>query len=68
MKPEERISWCLDYVTRVFPEMASNFEGGTSVVWDDEPWSMGAAAYFAPGEMTLMFPHVAAPEGHMREH
>ncbi len=63
MKPEERISWCLEHVTTVFPEMASNFEGGTSVVWDDEPWSMGAAAYFAPGEMTVMFPHVATPEG-----
>jgi monoamine oxidase len=63
MKPDERISWCLENVTRVFPEMAANFEGGTSVVWDDEPWSMGAGAYFAPGEMTTMFPHVATPEG-----
>ena len=32
-------------------------------MWDQEPWSMGAAAYYAPGEMTTMFPHVAGAEG-----
>jgi monoamine oxidase len=32
-------------------------------VWDQEPWSLGAAAYYAPGEMTTMFPHVASVEG-----
>jgi len=63
MKPEERIRWSLENVTKVYPEMAENFEGGTSVVWDDEPWSLGAAAYYAPGEMTTMFPRVATPEG-----
>jgi monoamine oxidase len=63
MKPEERIRWSLENVTKVYPEMAENFEGGTSVVRDDEPWSLGAAAYYAPGEMTTMFPHVARPEG-----
>jgi len=63
MKPEERIRWSLENVTKIYPEMAENFEGGTSVVWDDEPWSLGAAAYYAPGEMTTMFPHVASVEG-----
>ena len=63
MTPEERIRWSLENVTKIYPEMAENFEGGTSVVWDDEPWSLGAAAYYAPGEMTTMFPHVARPEG-----
>jgi monoamine oxidase len=43
--------------------MVENFEGGTSVVWDEEPWSLGAGAYYAPGEMTTMFPHVASVEG-----
>ena len=63
MKPEERVRWSLENVTKIYPEMAENFDGGTSVVWDDEPWSLGAAAYFAPGEMTTMFPHVASVEG-----
>jgi monoamine oxidase len=63
MTPEERIRWSLENVTKIYPEMAENFEGGTSVVWDEETWSLGAAAYYAPGEMTTMFPHVATPEG-----
>jgi monoamine oxidase len=63
MKPKERVRWSLENVTKIYPEMAENFEGGTSVVWDDEPWSLGAGAYYAPGEMTTMFPHVARPEG-----
>lgn len=63
MKPEERLRWGLENVSKVFPEMAENFEGGTSIVWSEEPWSMGGSAYFAPAEMTTMFPHVATVEG-----
>jgi monoamine oxidase len=63
MTPEHRLRWGLENVSKVFPEMAENFEGGTSIVWDQEPWSMGAAAYYAPGEMTTTFPHVATVEG-----
>jgi monoamine oxidase len=63
MTPGERLRWGLGNVSKVFPEMAENFEGGTSIVWDQEPWSLGAAAYYAPGEMTTMFPHVATVEG-----
>ena len=63
MKPEERVRWGLENVRKVFPEMAENFEGGTSIAWEAEPWSLGASAYFGPGEMTTMFPHVASVEG-----
>jgi hypothetical protein len=51
MSPEERLHWAMEDVLKIFPEMSSNFEGGTSVVWDQEPWSLGCAAYYAPGEM-----------------
>jgi monoamine oxidase len=63
MSPEDRLHWAVKNVARIFPEISSNFEGGTSIVWDQEPWSLGCAAYYAPGEMTAMFPHVATPEG-----
>jgi len=43
--------------------MRENFEGGTSIAWEAEPWSLGATAYFGPGEMTAMFPHVGTVEG-----
>ena len=63
MQPEERVRWGLENASKVFPEMAENFEGGTSIAWEAEPWSLGASAYFGPGEMTTMFPHVASVEG-----
>jgi monoamine oxidase len=63
MSPQDRLGWAVENVTKIFPAMSSNFEGGTSIVWDQEPWSLGCAAYYAPGEMTAMFPHVARPEG-----
>jgi monoamine oxidase len=63
MSSEERLHWAMEDVVKIFPEMSSNFEGGTSIVWDREPWSLGCAAYYAPGEMTEMFPHVGRPEG-----
>ena len=30
---------------------------------NDERWSRGAYAWFRPGEMTAMLPHIANPEG-----
>jgi monoamine oxidase len=63
MGAEDRLRWAMGDLVKIFPEISSNFEGGTSVVWDQEPWSLGCAAYYAPGEMTEMFQHVGTPEG-----
>jgi monoamine oxidase len=43
--------------------MTTHFERGRSICWNEEQWSLGAWAYYGPGEMTSMFPHVATPEG-----
>jgi monoamine oxidase len=63
LDPSEQIRWTLAHMSKVHPGLAQNFEGGTSVCWDDDPWSLGAWAYYAPGEMTTLFPHVAKPDG-----
>jgi monoamine oxidase len=63
MGEEERIRWTLTQMEKVHPGFGENFEGGTSMSWDDEPWSLGSGAYYAPGEMTTLYPHVATPEG-----
>ena len=63
MTPEKRLAWALENVEKVFPGMAENFEGGTSVDWGQEPWSLGCGAYYGPGEMTTLFPHVGTQEG-----
>ena len=62
MGQEERIIWTLGYMDKVHPGFSENFEGGTSFCWDDEPWSLGAWAYYAPGEVTGFYPHAAASE------
>jgi monoamine oxidase len=63
MKREERIRWTLEYMDKVHPGFAETFEGGTSFSWSEEPWSLGAWAYYAPGEVATLFPHVANSEG-----
>jgi monoamine oxidase len=63
MENEERIRWTLGYLDEVHPGFAANFKSGASIVWDEEPWSLGAWSYYAPGEMNELFPHVARREG-----
>jgi monoamine oxidase len=63
MEPEQRVSWTLQYLQKIHPGFTSNFEGGTSFSWDHDPFALGAWAYYAPGEMTTMYPQVAKPEG-----
>jgi monoamine oxidase len=63
LAPEDRVAWALKYVSNIYPEIVENFEGGSSVAWDEEPWSRGGLAYYGPGEMTSMFPDVATIEG-----
>ena len=63
MKPEDRIPWVAKYLEQVHPGMEQHLEGGTSVSWDEDPWSLGAWAYYAPGDMKSLFLHAAKPEG-----
>lgn len=63
MEKPDRIRWTTGYIDKVHPGFAANFKTGASVVWDEEPWSLGAWAYYAPGEIKELFPHVARAEG-----
>jgi monoamine oxidase len=65
LSPAQRLRWGLENVSKVFPEMTTEFEHGKAICWDEEPWSLGAFAYYGPGEMTTMFPHAASQEGRM---
>jgi monoamine oxidase len=60
---KERLLWTLQYMDKVHPGMAANYEGGTSFSWDEDPYSLGAWCYYAPGDMTGIFPFVGKPEG-----
>lgn len=63
MTEGERIQFALDHVERVFPGIRSDFERGTSKAWDEDPWARGAFAYFRPGQMLSLLPHIARVEG-----
>lgn len=63
MKEAERIRFTLEHMEKVYPGIRQNFEGGTSKCWDEDEWARGDYAWFKPGQMTSLLPHIARPEG-----
>jgi monoamine oxidase len=63
MGETERIRFALEQVTAIFPAMRDNFQGGAATCWDEDEWARGASAFYKPGQMTSLLPHVAWPEG-----
>ena len=63
MSADERFNFTVSQVELVHPAIRAHLEGGSSVCWDNEQWSRGAYAWFRPGEMTSLLPHIASPEG-----
>jgi monoamine oxidase len=59
----ERISFTLEQMEKVYPGIRKNFEGGASVCWDEDRWARGAYAWFKPGQMSELLPHIARAEG-----
>jgi monoamine oxidase len=50
-------------IEEVFPGIRKHFERGIVKVWDRDPWARGAIAYFLPGQVTSLQPHLAQSEG-----
>jgi len=63
MDNDRRVAATLAGMKTVFPSLPEYFEGGGSKTWDDDEWNRGAYAWFKPGEMTLLDPHIATVEG-----
>lgn len=59
----DRISFTLEQMSKVYPAISKNFEGGASVGWDEDRWARGAYAWFKPGQMSEFLPQVAKVEG-----
>lgn len=59
----QRLAVTLEAVARVHPELPREFEGGTSKIWDEDPWARGAWSMSRPGDMRHLEPYVARPEG-----
>jgi monoamine oxidase len=63
MPGDARIDFALRHLEQVFPGLRADYERGTSVCWDDEPWARGAFAYFRPGQMLSFRPELVRAEG-----
>ena len=62
---DERIALAVSCVDEIFPGARTSFQRGVSKCWDTDPWARGAFAYFRPGQMTALQPHIATPEGRL---
>ena len=62
MSEEARVSAALAQAREIFPELATQFEGGLSKAWGLDPWQRGAFALHTPGQMAFL-DTLAKPEG-----
>jgi monoamine oxidase len=63
LREGQRLTYVLEQAQKVMPAMRKNFEGGTSKSWDEDEWARGAWAWYKPGEMTSLLPHISRSEG-----
>jgi monoamine oxidase len=63
MTESDRIRFALEETEKVYPGIREEFERGASKCWDEDPWALGAFAYFRPGEMLPLLPHLGRVEG-----
>jgi monoamine oxidase len=63
LSPEDRVVQALEDVTRIHPQAVDEFEVGASKMWHDDEFAAGAFALFDPGQQTLLYDAICAPEG-----
>src|SRR5262249_4668840 len=51
MSEDGRVAAALDQARQIFPELASECEGGVSHCWGLEPWQRGSFALHTPGQI-----------------
>jgi monoamine oxidase len=59
----KRLRLALDSVEKVLPGLAENFEGAVFKCWDKDPYALGGYAFYKPGQITDLLPHLLSPEG-----
>jgi monoamine oxidase len=63
LPPEDRIIQALDDVAEIHPQITAEFEVGASKIWHLDEFAGGAFALFEPGQQTLLYDSIIAPEG-----
>lgn len=62
-QPVERGPFVIDLMDRIHPGMREHYEGSASHSWIDDPWALGAAADFRPGQLSAFSRALGTPEG-----
>lgn len=63
MREPERVASALAVVEKAYPRLRAEFEVGATKSWDEDEWARGAYAWYRPGQMATLLPHVARAEG-----
>ncbi len=64
-RPDEEalIRDVVEQADRMYPSLRSAYERGAVFNWTTDRWARGAWAYMAPGDTTILLPHVHTAEG-----
>jgi monoamine oxidase len=66
LRPETRLELALHGLSLIHGDgIKEHFVGGASTAWMEDPFALGEAAIFAPGQLTLLQPRIALPEGNV---
>jgi len=63
LPPEDRLRQAVENVAAIHPQINTEVEAGASKMWHDDEFAGGAFALFDPGQQTLLFNAIQAPEG-----
>lgn len=63
MREPERVLSTLALMEKVHPRVRREFEVGATKSWDEDEWARGGYAWYRPGQMSSLLPHVARAEG-----
>jgi monoamine oxidase len=63
LSPADRVAQALEDVAQIHPQVLQEFEVGASHMWHHDEFAGGAFALFDPGQQTLLYQDIIAPEG-----
>jgi monoamine oxidase len=59
----KRLRVALESIEKVLPAVRENFEGAVFKCWDQDPYARGGYAFYKPGQITDLLPHLLRSEG-----
>jgi monoamine oxidase len=58
-----RLARVQEQIARIFPALTGQADGALSKCWKEDPWARGAYAWFEPGQIEALAPHLGSVEG-----